>query len=162
VNFDQGWQVVKPCRVRRCAPSAAPKSYSPHYLVVVEGKCLNFLSSSHMRVDCCLPTRCFNCHGFQHHLGDYKRPCKSSIALDISKVVSQALRGTLLPHGDRGTPSALAPSVANCFPEADHIFPIASVCFIPRSWDPMIEEAALGTTVVAPGHSCQEEISVMS
>jgi hypothetical protein len=33
--------------------------------------------------------------------------------------------------------------------------------FIPRSWDPVIEEAALGTTVAAPGRSCQEEIAVM-
>jgi hypothetical protein len=38
VNPDEGWQVVKPRRVHRCAPLATPRSYSPRYLAAVEGK----------------------------------------------------------------------------------------------------------------------------
>jgi hypothetical protein len=30
---------------------------------------------------------------------------------------------------------------------------VSSVCFTPRSWDPMVEEAALGATVGALFHS---------
>jgi hypothetical protein len=34
--------------------------------------------------------------------------------------------------------------------ESDLIFPIVSVCFFPRSWDPMVEEAALGIIIASP------------
>jgi hypothetical protein len=124
-------------------------------------KYLNCLSSSHSRANCCLPTRCFNYHGFWHHLMDCKCPCKSSISFEVSEVVSQTPRDTLSSLGDKDTPSTQACSVASCFPEPDHSFPVASMYFIPRSWDLVIEEAALGTTVVASGRSCQEEIAIM-
>jgi hypothetical protein len=106
MNPDEGWQVIKPHRVRRCVPSAAPRpaasrSYSPLYLAVVEGKCLNYLSSSHRRADCCLPTCCFYCHGFWHHLRDCKRPRKSSLALEVPEAASQVPRGTLPSLGDK-------------------------------------------------------------
>jgi hypothetical protein len=166
VNPGEDWQIVKTRRMRRCAPSAAPKpaasrSYSPCYLAAVEGKCLNCLSSSHRKADCCLPTCCFNCHGFQHHLRDCKRPRKSSIALEIPEAVSQVQRGTLPSLGDGGTPDAPTPSVASRFSEPDLILLVASTCFIPRLWDQVVEDVALGTTIVAPGRSCQEEIAVM-
>jgi hypothetical protein len=152
--------------VSRCAPSAAPRpetsrSYSPHYLAAVEGKCLNYLSSSHRRADCCLPTHCFNCHGFQHYLRDCKCLRKSSIALEVPKVVLQVPRGTLSSLGDKGTPGTSTPSVVSRFSDPDPVLPVVSVCFIPRSWDPMVEEAALGTIIAAPGRSCLEEIAVM-
>jgi hypothetical protein len=140
------------------APSAAPRTYSPHYLAVMEDKCLNCLSSSHRRVNYCLPTRCRNYHGFRHHLRDCRRTHKSSIALEVFEVVLQAPRDTLPSLGDEGTPT---PSAANRFPEPDLVFLVASVCFISRSWNPMIEEATLGIIIVALGHSCQEEIAVM-
>jgi hypothetical protein len=130
-------------------------------LPAVEGKCLNCLSSFHRRADCCLPTRCFNYHGFQHHLRDCKRPCKSSIALEVPEAILQVSRGTLPSLGDIGTPGAPAPSVASHFFKLDLFLPIVSVCFIPRSLDPMVEEVALGTTIAAPSHSCQEEIAAM-
>jgi hypothetical protein len=91
-GFDEGWQVVMPHQRRGhfCAPSGSPKPLSPRYLTVVVGRCLNCLSSSHRRVDCCLPTRCFNCHGLHHHLWDFKHPQKSlaSHVLGGSKVRS--------------------------------------------------------------------------
>jgi hypothetical protein len=68
------------------------------------------------------------------------------------------LRDTLSSHGDGGIPGASAPSIASCLSESDLIFPVVSVCFFPRSWDPMVEEAALGITIAAPCCSCQEEI----
>jgi hypothetical protein len=166
MNPDEGWQVIKPHRVRHCAPSAAPRpaasrSYSPRYLVIMEGKCLNCFSSSHRRADCCLHTHCFNFHGFWHHLSDCKCPRKSSRALEVPEAVSQVPRGTLSSLGDGGTTGAPTPSIASRFSEPDLILPIVSVCFIPRSWDPVVEEATLGTTITAPGHSCQEEIAIM-
>jgi hypothetical protein len=138
------------------APSAAPRPHSPRYLTAMKGRCLNCLSSSHKRVDYCLPTCCFNCHGLRHHLQDYKRPRKSSTALRDS----EASHGTLSSLGDRGTSSALesAPSEASSFLEPDHIFSRSSVCFISRSWDPMVAEAALGASAGVSFLSCQEEV----
>jgi hypothetical protein len=81
--------------------------------------------------------------------------------MDVSEAVSQAPCGTLPSFGDGGTFGTPAPSVASRFPEPDLVFPVASVYFIPRLWDPMVEEAALETTIAAPGRSCQEEIAVM-
>jgi hypothetical protein len=81
---DEGWQVVRP-RQRRVlchAPLASQRSHSPHYLIVVVGRCLNCLSFSHRRVDCRLPTHFFNCHSFHHHLWDCKHPQKS-LALHV-------------------------------------------------------------------------------
>jgi hypothetical protein len=112
-------------------------------------------------VDCCLPTRYFNCHRFRHHPRDCKRPRKSSLALEVPKTVSHVPRGTLPSLRDGGTPGTPAPSIASRYFEPNLVLPIASVCFIPRLWDPVVEEATLGTTIAAPGHSCQEEITVM-
>jgi hypothetical protein len=143
------------------APSATPRSYSPRYLVAVEGRCLNCLSSSHRRVGCCLSTRCFNCHRLRHHLRDCKRPRKSSLVVGVFDAVSQALRDTLPSLGDGGTPGAPAPSVASCFPKPGLVFPVKSVCSIPRPWDPMVDEVVLGTIIAVPGRSFQEEIAIM-
>jgi hypothetical protein len=173
---DEGWQVVK-LRRMCCVSSATLRPHSPRYDTVVKGRCLNYLSSSHKRADCFRPTRCFNCHGLRHHLWDCKRPRRSSvasIAMDseacavavgrrVVWVASQAPHGTLPSLGDEGTPDALAPtpSVARGFPEPDIVFPVAAVCSIPRLWDPMVEEAALGAAFGAPGRNCQEEIASM-
>jgi hypothetical protein len=143
MNPHEGWQVVKPRHMRSCAPSAAPKpvasrSYSPRYLTAVEDKCLNCLSFSHRRADCCLPTRCFNYLGFWHHLRDCKCPCRSSIALEVPKAVSHVPHDTHPSLGDGGTPGAPALSVASRFSEPDLELPVVSMCFIPRSWDPMV------------------------
>jgi hypothetical protein len=163
--------------------SPPPRLHSPRYLAVVKGKCFNCLSSSHRRADRCLPTRCFNCLGFHHHLRDCKRPQRSPAALggshacavDASRCVVRASRdiscarptsqtqcGTFPSLGDGGTSGALAPStfVASDFPELD-LISVSSVCFTPRSWDPMVEEAALGATVGAPFHSYREEVAGM-
>jgi hypothetical protein len=150
---NEDWQVVKPCHLRCRAPSAAPRSYSPHYRATVEGRCLNCLSSSHRRAGCCLPTHCFNCHGLRHHLRDCKRPHKSSIVVGVSDAVSQAPRDTFVSLGDGGTPGTPAPSIASRFPKPDLVFPVESVCSIPRLWDPMVKEATLGTTIATPGRS---------
>jgi hypothetical protein len=146
------------------------------------GRCLNCLSFSHKRVDCCLSTRCFNFHGFCHHLWDCKHPQKSLAlhVLDGSKAcvnangrcsvqarhdascarpVSQALRGTLPSLEDGDGLVSLAHFVICGFPEPDLAFPIASACFIPRSWDPMVDEAAMGKTVDVPLHSCLEKVA---
>jgi hypothetical protein len=141
------------------APSAAPRLLSPRYLTTVEGRCLNYLSSSHRRVDCRLPTRCFNYHELRHHLRDCKLSQKSPIALGDS----EASRGTLQTLGDRCTSSELesSPSDASSFPEPDHIFFMFSMCSIPRSWDPMVEEATLSASVGAPCHSSLEEVVSM-
>jgi hypothetical protein len=40
-------------------------------------------------------------------------------------------------------------------------FPIASTCFISRSWDPIVDEAAMGATVDVPLHSCLEKVADM-
>jgi hypothetical protein len=158
---NEDWQVVKPCHLRCRAPSAAPRLYSPHYRATVEGRCLNCLSSSHRRAGCCLPTHCFNCHGLRHHLRDCKRPHKSSIVVGVSDAVSQAPRDTFVSLGDGGTPGTPAPSIASRFPKPDLVFPVESVCSIPRLWDPMVEEATLGTTIATPGCSFQEEITIL-
>jgi hypothetical protein len=149
----------------------------------VKGKCFNCLSSSHRRADCCLPTRCFNCLGFCHHLRDCKCPRRSPAALgdshacaiDASRCVvrasrdiscarptSQTLCGTFSSLEDEGTSRALAPATfaASEFPEPD-LISVSSVCFTPRSWDPMVEETALGATVGALFHSYQEEVAGM-
>jgi hypothetical protein len=62
---------------------------------------------------------------------------------------SQASRGTLPSPGDVGTfdGQVSAPFVFGGFLEPDLAFPVASVCSIPRSWDPMVEEAAMGAII---------------
>jgi hypothetical protein len=71
--------------------------------------------------------------------------------------------GTLPSIGDEGTSDTQVstPFVAGGFSEPDLVFPVASVCFIPHSWDPMVEEVVLGATVGALGRSCQEEVPDM-
>jgi hypothetical protein len=88
-------------------------------------------------------------------------PSQVFYSCGVSDDVSQALCNTLLSLGDGGTPGAPAPSVACRFLKPDTIFPVESMCSIPRSWDPMVEETAFGTTIVALGHSFQEEMAVM-
>jgi hypothetical protein len=136
-----------------------PQPQSPRYLVVVEGRCLNCLSSSHRRAECHLPICCFNCHGLCPHLRDCKLPQKSSIALGDSK----ASCGSLPSRGDRGTSSALesSPSDASSFPEPDRICLVSSVCSIPLSWDLMVEEATLGASIDAPCHSYLDKVVSM-
>jgi hypothetical protein len=70
-------------------------------------------------------------------------------------------RDTLSSLGDEGTPDTSAPSIVSRFSDPNPVLPVVSVCFIPRSWDPMVEEAALGTIIAAPDRSCLEEIAVM-
>jgi hypothetical protein len=78
---DEGWQVVRPHqrRVRCGALSVSHRTQSPRYLTVVASKCLNCMSPSHRRVDCRLPTSCFNYHRLHHHLRDYSDPLKSHV-----------------------------------------------------------------------------------
>jgi hypothetical protein len=79
----------------------------------------------------------------------------------VSDTISQAPRDTLSSLAGGGNPGTLAPSIASHFLEPDLILPMDSMCSIPCFWDPMIEEAALGTTIAAPGHSFYEEIAIM-
>jgi hypothetical protein len=155
---NEGWQVVRPCRVRCFVASVAPK---PRYLAATVGRCLNCLSSSCRRADCRLPTRCFNCHGFQHHLRDCMLPRNSPAVLWGGG--SEASYDTLPSLGDKDTSSALESSLSNAssFLEFDHIFFVSSVYSFPRSCDPMVEEAALGASVGTPCRSCNEEVVSM-
>jgi hypothetical protein len=130
---NEDWQIVKLRRVRCRAPSTAPRSYSPHYLAVMEGRCLNCLSPSHRRAKCYLPTQCFNCHGLRHHLRDCKCPRKSSIVVGVSDAALHASRDTLPSLGDGGTPGTPAPSIASRFSEPVPVFPVELVCSIPCS-----------------------------
>jgi hypothetical protein len=119
--------------------------------------------------DCYLPTCCFNCHRLRHHLRDCKRTQKSLAplgAFEASHDAHPPLRGQRTSKAPE-----LASSDAISFLKSDLIFPMASVCFIPRSWDPMVEEAALGASIWDPMveemalgasvgalfHSCKED-----
>jgi hypothetical protein len=164
---DEGWQVVRPRqrRVRCGALSASRRPQSPRYLTVVADKCLNCMSSSHRRVDCRIPTSCFNYHRLLHHLRDCSDPLKSHVlhfwggpeacsdvggqrlaqarrVVSCAHPTSQASRGFLPPPRDGGTSDGLTsrPLVTSGFPEPDLTFPDVSVCSIPRSWDPMVDE----------------------
>jgi hypothetical protein len=97
--------------------------------------------------------RCFNFHALCHHLRDCKHPRNSSAAFGDSEATGR--RATK----DNSSASTSTPFVAGGFSEPDLLFPIASVCFIPCSWYPMVEEVALGAIIGAPGHSCDEEIA---
>jgi hypothetical protein len=156
-DLNEGWQVVRPHRVRCCASSAVPMLHSHHYLTAVEGRCLNCLSPSHRRADHHVPTHCFNCHGFLHHLRDCKHPQKSPAFLGAS----EAACDTYSPLRGRGKGTYRAPELASydasSFFEPNLVLPVSSVCFIPRSWDPMVEDVALGASVGALFHSCQED-----
>jgi hypothetical protein len=140
------------------------------------------MSFSHRRVDCRLPTHCFNFHGFRNHLRDCKHPQKS-LALHVlggSKAyanadgrhsdqarrdascacpASQALCCTLPSLGGGDGLASLAPSVTCGFPEPALAFPVASACFIPRSLDHMVDEAVKGAMVDVPLHSCHENVA---
>jgi hypothetical protein len=74
---------------------------------------------------------------------------------------SQALCGTLPSLGDGDGLASSTPSITCGFPEPDLAFPIASTCFISRSWDPIVDEAAMGATVDVPLHSCLEKVADM-
>jgi hypothetical protein len=73
------------------------------------------------------------------------------------------MRNTLtsLGVGDTFGALALTPSVTSGFPEPDLTFLVASVSLFLRSWDPMVEEAAMEATVDMSVRSCQEKVAGM-
>jgi hypothetical protein len=107
------------------------------------------------------PRRSLAALGSSHACAVDASRCVIQASRDVScaRPTSQALRGTFSSLGDGGTFCALTPTTfaASDFPEPD-LISVSSVCFTPRSWDPMVEEAALGATVGAPFHTYQEEV----
>jgi hypothetical protein len=138
--LDEGWQVVRSRRMRCCSLAVTSRPSFSHYLIAVEGKCLNCLSSWQRKADCHLPTHCFNYHRLRHHLRNCKRHQNSPAALGYSEAhtdatgrhvirgrcgvsyahpAAQAPCGTLPSLGDGGASIALAPtpSIACSFPK---------------------------------------------
>jgi hypothetical protein len=115
-DADEGWQVVGLRRrhARHHVPLLATKPPSLRYLTIVVGRCLNCLSRSHRVATYCLPTHCFSCHGFRHHLWDCKHPRKppaqqafncfvSSTNVVGHFVVRARCDGFIISHGSRWT-----------------------------------------------------------
>jgi hypothetical protein len=95
--------------------------------------------------------------------GACQRVVQARCGVSCAHPASQAQCSTLPSLGDGDTFAALAPtpSVASSFFEPDFFSPAPSICFIPLSWDPVIEEAALGATIDVLFGSSQEEVAGM-
>jgi hypothetical protein len=153
-NTRVGVDAAERLRAKDC--SLPSRSHSPRYITSVKGKRLNCLSSFHKRADCKRSRRSLAALG-------HTQAC----TMDAGKCVIRPAMTFLvlvLPHKQCMTLSCplgmeAPPMLWRWHPlllvasPCLSLISVSSVCFTPRSWDPMVEEAALGATVGALFHS---------